>query len=331
MIRVAVVGFGFMGVTHTVNILKNSEFELVAIVDKFPDNVMKNLNTQLGNFSTGSVDDGFLKKVNIYSDFTDCLRNEELDACVIAVHTNLHYEMTKMALSSGVNVFLEKPFCLNIHEGEELVKLAAEKGLVLMIGHVVRFMPAYIQLKEWIDQNNFGALQFLSLTRFSGLPAWGQWKEKRKNFGSSGGALFDLVIHDIDYVQWILGEPDSISSVVLPGQLSEYDYLNASWKYTSGITVKIEGGNIFHTAFPFQAGFTARFEQASVYYTSSSPENIKVCNDEEVKLVATGDANDGFPGEINYFAKCIINKTEPVVSSPESALKTVKLCHNHIR
>jgi predicted dehydrogenase len=319
-----------MGVTHTMNILKNNELELVAIVDNNPENIEKNLNEQVGNLSTGTFNKNEISGIKTYSSLEECLANEQLDACIIAVHTNFHYKLSKLALEKGVNVFLEKPFCLNISEGEELIKLAHRKNLLLMIGHVVRFMPPYVKLKNWIESGEFGSLKFLSMSRFSGLPAWGQWKEKQKDFGSSGGALFDLVIHDIDFVQWILGNPDSIESTCLPGKLSNHDYLNAIWKYNSGINVKIEGGNTFHTNFPFQAGFSANFENASILYSSSNPESIIVATDSETAQIPAGDAMKGYSDELDYFFRCLIKHEEPNICMPESALETIKLGYQHI-
>jgi predicted dehydrogenase len=234
-----------------------------------------------------------------------------------------------MALNAGSNVFLEKPFCLNVAEGKELVELAAQKQLLLMIGHVVRFMTAYQKLKYWVDSGEFGKLKFLSLSRFSGVPTWGEWKEKQQDFGSTGGALFDLVIHDIDFVQWILGSPESIDSTCIPGKLSRHDYVNAMWKYPSGVTAKIEGGNIFHTSFPFRAGFIAGFENASVVFSSNCPD-IKVTTDTETTLVPAGDAMEGYSGELGYFLECLKNGTQPEKCMPESALKTIEICYQHI-
>jgi predicted dehydrogenase len=319
-----------MGITHTMNILKNPSLELVAIVDKNPENVEKNINEQVGNFSTGGISEEEISNIKIYSSLEDCIEKEKLDACVIAVHTDFHYKLTKLAFDAGINVFLEKPICLDISEGEELIELAGSKNLLLMVAHVVRFMPAYMQLKSWIDSGEFGKLNFLSMTRFSGVPAWGQWKEKQADFGSSGGALFDLVIHDIDFVQWTLGIPDSIQSTILPGKLSNCDYLNANWKYDSGLNVKIEGGNTFHTAFPFQAGFSANFEKASILYSSSNPENIIVATDTDTKLIPADDAMKGYSGELNYFIHCLQNKINPEKCMPESALESIKLGYKHI-
>jgi predicted dehydrogenase len=330
MKRIAVIGFGFMGRTHAANILKNPELKLVALVDKDIINVQKNLGNNSGNFVTGFIDNNSLSRLNLYATLEECILKESLDACVISVHTDMHAELTRLAINAGVNVFLEKPFSLDPPECEKMIELASRKSLLLMIGHVVRFMPAYRMLKEWIDKKEFGDLKFLSLSRFSGLPAWGQWKEKQEDFGSSGGALFDLVIHDIDFAQWVLGKPDEISSTFLSGRLSRHDYVNAIWHYKSGTTVKIEGGNIFHSGFPFQAGFIARFERASILYSSNNPENIQITTDTESNFIPAGDANEGFSAELHYFTECLKSKEYPVLCSPESALQTIKLCNKHL-
>jgi len=198
MKRLAVVGFGFMGLTHSLSILRNKDLKLAAIVDADLSVIEKNLDGNGGNLSTGTIDPGELEGIHKYSNLDDCLRSEDLDAVIICVHVNLHYEMAKKVLLYEKDVFVEKPFCLDTIQAEELISLADQKKKVLMVGHVVRFMPPYQKIKHWIDSKEFGNLRFLSLSRFCGLPGWGQWKEKNVR-ELSGGALFDLAIHDIDF------------------------------------------------------------------------------------------------------------------------------------
>ena len=330
MEKVAVIGFGFMGKTHAFNILKNKDLQLVAIVDKDADKIDKDLIND-GNFSTNSIDQEILKTINKYSCLDECLLHEELDAVHICVHTNLHYEMAKKALLAGKHVFIEKPFTLDINQAEEILELARKQNKILMVAHVVRFMPPYKKLKHFIDNKEFGKLKFLSFSRFSGIPAWGQWKEKRLDFGSSGGALFDLAIHDIDFANYILGTPDKITCNYLPGLLSQHDYINALWEYSGNdIRVKIESGNIFHSNFPFQAGYMAQFEKASLFYTSLKGDVIQIATDTSLEKIPAGDTNEGFVNEIDYFAHCIKNNTHPNECMPESSLQTVRLCYNHL-
>ena len=331
MKKIAILGFGFMGMTHAENILKNSDLELVAIIDKNPKAIEEKLLSGTGNFATGEIQFRKLELIRKYTSLDDCLEFEELDAVHICVHTDLHYEMTRKVLLHGKHVLLEKPFCLDIRQADALIKLAREKDRILMVAHVVRFMPPYQKLKEYIDTRKYGKLQFLSLTRFSGVPAWGEWMDRRISFGSSGGALFDLVIHDIDYVNFVLGLPGSIKCDYLPGQLSKHDYLSASWSYfDKDLKVKIEGGNIFHSAFPFQAGYIAKFEKASLQYSTTKGDVIQIATDSGLEEISSGMASDGFYNEIAYFAQCITHNRRPVECMPESSLQTLQLCYDHL-
>jgi len=330
MKKVAVVGFGFMGMTHTLNILKNDKLQLAAIVDKEADQIDEKIKSESGNFSTGDINPSMIRAIPRYADLSSCLQQEEVDIVMVCVHTDLHIDIATEALNEGKHVFVEKPITLDLNRGEALIRLAKERERILMVGQVLRFMPPYQQLKKWIDSGEFGTLKFLSMSRYSGVPAWGQWKEKQTHFGSSGGALFDLVIHDIDFLQYVLGAPDSIRSTVMPGALSNHDYVNAIWNYPNGLQVKVEGGNIFHTNFPFQAGYMASFERASISFSTCQPEIIQVATNEDIKQIEAGDGNDGFYNELDYFATCVSDNQPPVACMPESALDTIKLCYNHI-
>jgi len=330
MKKVAVVGFGFMGITHTLNILNNPDLQLVAIVDNSLETIEKNLTAQSGNLSTGNIDPEAIKNIKMYNNFDECLQNEELDAVYICVHTNLHYDLTKKALMHDKHVFLEKPFSLNNKHAEELINLSVQKKKILMVGHVVRFMSPYQKLKQWIDNKEFGELKFLSLTRFSGLPAWGQWKEKHIT-ETSGGALFDLIIHDIDFVNYALGSPSEIKSTWLPGEMSNHDYVSAMWSYKDKNTkVKIEGGNTFHINFPFQAGYMAQFEKASVVYSTNKGDIIQIADDKSIKEVSAGDAMAGYYNEGAYFTQCMITGTQPAECLPESSLQSIQLSYKHL-
>lgn len=330
MIRVAVVGFGFMGITHTLNILKNKDLRLAAIVDINTALIEKNLDSKIGNLSTGSIDSAELSGINKYSDLEECLHSEEVDAVNICTHVNLHYKMALTALMNDKHVFIEKPFCLDLKQAEELIQLAGKRKKILMIGHVVRFMSPYQKLKQWIDNNEFGRLKFLSLSRFCGYPGWGQWKEKNVK-DLSGGALFDLVIHDIDFVNYTLGMPDGIKCNYLPGEYSKHDYVSAMWNYKAkDLSVKIEGGFTFHSNFPFQAGYMAQFEKTSILFTSMKGDIIRIADNDTIKEVPSEEGPDGYYNEIAYFSQCIKNNTRPEECLPESSLQAIQLCYNHL-
>ena len=189
MIDVAIIGFGFMGLTHAVSILKNKRMRLRAIITRDRHGIESKLQQQTGNFSAGVVDSGAILQVPSYTTLRECLRREKLDAVLVCVHTDLHYSIAQEAMENGLHVFLEKPITLRPEEAKLLIGFARQQRLKFMVGHVVRFMPPYKKLKAWIENGEFGKLQFISMTRFSGLPSWGQWSEKQTHFGSSGGII----------------------------------------------------------------------------------------------------------------------------------------------
>lgn len=330
MQKFVIVGFGFMGMTHARNILSHPGAQLVAIVDLDPEGALESLEQEGGNLDTGALKKEDISDIRTYTSLERCIKEEKPDACILSVHTDLHYTLTVQALEAGLHVLVEKPFVLDPQEGEKLIELASERDRLLMVAHVVRFMPPYVQLKHWIESEKYGKLQWLSMSRFTGLPAWGQWKEKQKDFGSTGGALFDLAIHDIDFVQWILGKPDTIDATVLPGKLSTQDYVCALWKYTSGPEVKIEGGTRFHHQFPFEAGYMATFEKASIRYSSIHPDNILVSNDAQTLELPAGNAMEGYAEELGYFMKCLDQGVKPLECLPESALQSIRICYEHM-
>jgi predicted dehydrogenase len=329
MIKAAVIGFGFMGRTHAMNILKNKDLDLKAIADTNRELFTKDNNQITGNIQTGNLNSNQTDNINKYSGLDECLSSEDLDAVFICVHTGLHYEMTMKALEAGKNVFLEKPFCLDVLQAGEMITMAKQKGKILMVGHVVRFMQPYNILKQWVDSGNFGELEFLHLTRFCGLPRWGEWKEKKVT-DNSGGALFDLLVHDIDYANYVLGIPEEIKCSYFPGRMSKYDYINALWSYKNNLKVRVEGGNTFHSNFPFQAGYMAKFEKASILYNSMKGNIIQVADDTGISEMPLDETADGYYDETAYFADCLKANKPTERCLPESSLESIKLCYKHI-
>lgn len=328
-LKAIVVGFGFMGKTHASTILNSDRMELKAIVDPA---MSADSSQAAGNFDTGTIDKSQLESVNWYSSIDECLANETPDLAFICVHTALHAPIAMKTIEKGIHTFIEKPFVLDVKEGEELIKQAKRFKVKLGVGHVVRFMSAYTTLHEIYKTNQYGKLNFISLGRYTGVPDWGEWKSKQTTFGASGGALFDLVIHDIDFLQFMLGLPDSLYAINLPGSLSNHDYICSIWKYEqNGVKVKVEGGNIFHSKMPFSASYRASFENATVVWDAADGLKISISTDQESFTIDVEDGNKGFVDETEYFARCVLENTFPALCSAESALDTIKLCYKHVQ
>ena len=135
-------------------------------------------------------------------DMDDVFNDGEIDAVVITLPANLHYETAKKALLAGKHVLIEKPMTDSVETARELVELAKKRGLVLMVDHHFLYKDSVRELKSLADAGELGKLQYFDATRINlGL------------FRPDVNVMWDLAAHDISIIQYILGkDPVSVSA-----------------------------------------------------------------------------------------------------------------------
>ncbi len=135
-------------------------------------------------------------------DFDEMLKDPELDAVVIATHAPTHYPLAKRALLANKDVYVEKPFVLEVAEAEELIKLADESERILMVGHLLEYHPVVVKLREMITSGELGDIYYVY--------------SQRLNLGTvreDENALWNFAPHDISSILFLLGkEPVDISA-----------------------------------------------------------------------------------------------------------------------
>jgi predicted dehydrogenase len=133
--------------------------------------------------------------------YDDLLSDEALDAVVIATPVPTHFELAKQALEAGKHVFVEKPPAMHAFEMDELVRMAGERDLVLMPGHLLLYHPGVLKLKELIDAGELGDV----------LCVYGN----RVNLGivrSNENALWSLGVHDLSVILYLLDEDPELAT-----------------------------------------------------------------------------------------------------------------------
>jgi predicted dehydrogenase len=136
-IKIGVVGCGYWGPNLVRNFRQAPDCHLKVLCDAS--------ETRLSHMRR------LYPELNTTQKFDDLLNDSELDAVVIATPVRFHYTMAKAALSAGKHVFIEKPMARTEAEAAELVSLAEQQGLVLMVGHTFLFSPAVRRMKEIIN------------------------------------------------------------------------------------------------------------------------------------------------------------------------------------
>ena len=134
--------------------------------------------------------------------YSDVLEDGGIDAVVLSTPAVTHYRMAKAALHAGKHVFVEKPLALEVSEGEDLVSLAAQNSRLLMVGHILQYHNAVIELKALIDGGGLGKLQYI----YSNRLAIGKIRTEEN-------ILWSFAPHDISVILMLLNEtPKSVFS-----------------------------------------------------------------------------------------------------------------------
>lgn len=226
MVKVAVVGLGKMGISHLSMVRALPGVEVVGVVDA---------TTYLL---------GILKKytgLRTYTSLDRLLAEEKPDAAIVATPSRLHYPMVKQLLEAGVSVFCEKPFTLASAEGDELVRLAQEKGLVTQVGYHNRFVGAFGEVKRLLDAGAIGEVSHGLAEAYGPVvlkPQGGTWRSRSSE---GGGCLYDYAAHPLNLINWYLGEPHGVGGTVLNRVFSAEidDEVSSTLYYPGGRTVSV--------------------------------------------------------------------------------------------
>src|SRR3989338_1647223 len=190
MIKAAVIGIGNMGRHHARIYFELPNTELVAICD---------INEKIGLEMANKY------KCTYYKEYSDMIEKENIDIVTIAVPTKLHKKVTIDCLNKVSNILLEKPIAESVEDAKEIINFSREKKAKIMIGHLERFNPVVIKLKEIIQSEELGEIITI-VSRRVGLPT-PQIKD--------ASVIVDLAIHDLDIFNFLFQrKPTAIYSLI---------------------------------------------------------------------------------------------------------------------
>ena len=202
-VRTAVIGVGYLGRFHAQKYAALADSQLVAVVDADAA-TRERVAAEVG--------------CRAAADFREVLG--DLDAVSIATPTPLHFPIARECLEHGVHVLVEKPITETLEEARELVGIANRAGRILQVGHLERFNAAILAL-----EGTLGTPRFIESHRLA------PFKER----GTDVNVVLDLMIHDIDLIQSLVGAPiasiDAVGASVFSAGL---DIANARIRYANG-------------------------------------------------------------------------------------------------
>ncbi len=201
-LRVGIIGAGRMAYWHLKGLKKISEVDVVGIAGRTPHNVEK-LKFKF------QIPSG-------YTDYRKLLSELKPDAVVITTPTSTHCAIAIDCLSAGAHVLCEKPLAMTLVEADRMVEAEQVHRRILMPGFSQRYFKEFIEMKKIIDRGDLGRIRVAWFRRGIGLPSQ-KWYSDRE---ISPGVNFELAIHAIDWLRWIIPEPVKHVSAELTSAVS---------------------------------------------------------------------------------------------------------------
>ncbi|MEE2712967.1 MAG: Gfo/Idh/MocA family oxidoreductase [Planctomycetota bacterium] len=307
-IGVGVIGLGFMGRTHLgayEAARKNgSANTVVAVCDQDPDLRAGKPSGQTVNLAPGAADKPLFDpdSVHGYADPDELLADPAVDLVSICTYTPTHVPLALKALAAGKHVLVEKPVALCEEDAMKLVEAAKDAGTVCMPAMCMRFWPGWSWLHDRVRDGSLGDVRAASFQRLGGRPAWGGGFYEDDD--SCGGALFDLHVHDADFLLHCFGLPDAVASH------GTSRHVTSVYHYGDGPRSAVaEGGWLPSGAFPFQMRYRIVFESSVADFDLARDPQLILYEDGGERTIELPDG-DGYSLEIAHLLSVIRGEVE---------------------
>lgn len=296
----AVIGVGYLGRFHAQKIKASLQAELLGVFDFYHPQAKK-ISEELN--------------VSTFNELEDVAK--AVDFVTIAASTAAHYELAEFFLSRGIPTLVEKPIAATADQGELLCRLAREKNVIFSVGHIERFNPAY----EFLI-NNSKDINYLEINRLAPF----------RTRGSDVSVLHDLMIHDIDLVQFIFNQ--KIKSYKIWGQKMirpTLDEVSVLLELESGQVVHIQNSRLTPQ---IVRNYRAVFKDKTLYVNTATLEGEFLYKDpsqEQLHRLEKMTINkvDALALEIEHFISAV-KKEKPVAITPEEATMALRMVEEFI-
>jgi predicted dehydrogenase len=299
-LRTAVIGVGYLGRFHAQKYAQTAGSQLVAVVDANAEACAK-VAAELGT-----------RAVHDYRELFG-----QVDAVSLAVPTPLHHSIGSELLKNGIDVLIEKPIATTVAEARELVELARANKRILQVGHLERFNPAVL-----------AAAARLHTPRFVESHRLAPFKQR----GTDVSVVLDLMIHDIDLIQELVGTPiesiDAVGATVFSGEI---DIVNARLRFQGGCVANTTASRISLKQerkiriFQDDAYLSVDMQQKILTVIRKKEDTAPVESPAQVSIEEESfDQGDALLAEIEAFLTAVRERSTPVVTGEDGlrALET---------
>ena len=343
MVRIGIVGIGFMGRIHFLAMQHVKNAKVVAVCSRDPAKLAGDWTNTRGNFGPepGHVDLSGIKK---YETLDAMLADPEIDLIDICNPTNLHPETAFAALKAGKHVLVEKAIALLPEQADAMLASANQAGKLLMVAHVLPFFPEFAFAADAVRSGKHGKLIGAHFKRVIAKP---DWSADIADAAKTGGPAVDLHIHDTHFIGLLCGVPKQVFSVgTVDTTIQEcgypsgwveqvtVTYLTTSYLYgPGGPAVTCSSGAVAMSGRSFVHGFEIYLERATIILDSGGTPLTVFTNDGKAthpEIPGGGDPIAAFTNEIQAAVDGIQAGKEPDLLSGKLARDALVMCHKEI-
>lgn len=263
----------------------------------------------------------------VFDSYKAMAESDSVDVIYIATPNNMHYENVKMCLLAGKHVLCEKPFTTSVAQAQELYALAEEKGLFLMEGFWIRFLPVLQKMQELIKEGKLGEIRYIRSEY--GFVAKGDRKVRKFNPQLGGGALLDIGIYNLGFLNMIMGKnPDSFTSDVHMTDVGTDDFSVIHLHYSQENGQGAEAVATTAIGLDIQRKATVIGTKGSIYlddFQKAETMTVSLSDGEEYEIEIPFEIN-GFEYQIREASNCIrAGRTHSGIYTPQMSLQTLSL------
>jgi predicted dehydrogenase len=316
-LRFCLVGRGSIGTRHLKN-LKSLSCNNIVAFSEFPNK---------------KKDEEFQKRYDIETLYSlEDLRRYNPGAFVIANPTSEHLKVAKMALEMESHIFMEKPISNTLAGIEDLRNGMLGKNIVFFLANNLRFHPALIKIKQYIEDNKFGDVYFARIMAGQYLLDWHPWEDYRQSYSARkalGGGVVLTLQHEIDYAYWLFGKFKGIKSSV-----KKISDLEIDVEDVASIIIETESGTFIEIHLDYlqrppkrtiqvqgsKGSIDYRFGDESLQFYDFDRQTYNRIHD-----LNGYDNNQTYIDEMKHFIKCLSGEERPK-SGIEDAVYVLKTC-----
>jgi predicted dehydrogenase len=332
LIRVGIVGIGFMGWIHWLAYQRMGGARVTAIHTRNQQRLTGDWRGIQGNFGPpGEQVD--LTGVSAHASLEKLLDDPQVDLVDITLPNSLHADVAVRALEAGKHVLCEKPMAMTLADCERMVAAAKKANRLLMVAHVLPFFPEYEWARKVIASGEFGRVRGGAFRRVISDPTWMKdyWSPQH-----GGGPMLDLHIHDAHFIRLVFGMPQEVTTT---GRMRERlpEFWHSQFRFADReLVVEATSGTIDQQGRPFTHAFEIHLERATLAFDFAviggaakylcEPMLLDSNGKVEYPKLPGGDPIDGFVSELREVTRSVTEGKTSEILGAILAQDAIRLC-----